>query len=84
MGRLYLDSIWKAIQLETETDTMICQVQAVKEIIDEVGAGFLGQDIVDALSKQFIDMYHKSDERIKENNAMAKNEEPEDEDDEID
>jgi hypothetical protein len=29
-------------------------------------------------------MYHKSDDRIKENNAMAKNEDAEDEDDEID
>jgi hypothetical protein len=29
-------------------------------------------------------MYHKSDERIKENNAMAKNEEAEDEDDQLD
>ena len=29
-------------------------------------------------------MYHKSDERIKENNAMAKNDDAEDEDDEVD
>lgn len=29
-------------------------------------------------------MYHKSDERIKENNLMAKNDEAEDEDDELD
>lgn len=26
MGKTYLDAIWKAIQNETETDTMICQV----------------------------------------------------------
>ena len=24
IGRLYLDAIWKAIQTETETDTLIC------------------------------------------------------------
>jgi hypothetical protein len=26
MGKLYLDSIWKAVAKETETDTLICQV----------------------------------------------------------
>ena len=84
MGRVYLDAIWKAIQTETETDTLICQIQAVKEILDEIGAGFLSKEAVDGLAKQLIDMYHKSDERIKENNMMAKNEEAEDEDDELD
>ena len=71
MGRVYLDALWKAVQTETETDTMICQIQAVKEIVDEVGSGFLNQDAVNAISKQLIDMYHKSDERIKENNEMG-------------
>lgn len=84
MGRVYLEHLWKAIETETETDTLICQVQAVKEIIDEVGTGFLNQETVDALTQKLVDMYHKSDERIKENNAMAKNEEAEDEDDVLD
>lgn len=39
---------------------------------------------MDTFSKMFIDMYHKSDDRIKENNEMAKNEDVEDEDDAID
>lgn len=72
MGKTYLDAMWKAIQSETETDTMICQVQAVKEIIDEVQVQFLQQDVVDALYKQLVDMYYKSNQRINENNAMAK------------
>ena len=84
MGKLYLDNLWKAINLETETDTLICQVQAAKEIIDEIGSAFLGQDVIDVFATQLVDMYHKSDDRIKENNAMAKNEEVEDEDDEVD
>jgi hypothetical protein len=41
MGRVYLEALWKAIQYEYETDTLICQIQAVKEVIDEVGNGFL-------------------------------------------
>lgn len=49
MGKVYLDALWKAIQNETETDTLICQVQAVKEIIDEVGTGFLDQATIDSL-----------------------------------
>jgi hypothetical protein len=84
MGRTYLDAIWKAVQNETETDTMICQVQAMKEIIDEVGAGFLDQTTVDALYKQLVDMYYKSGQRINENNELAKNEDKDDEDDELD
>lgn len=63
---------------------MICQVQAIKEVIDEVGAGFLTQETVDALYKQLVDMYYKSNQRINENNELAKNDDKEDEDDEVD
>lgn len=81
MSKLFLDSLWKAINKETETDTLICQVQAAKEIIDEVGEGLLTKEVVDVFAKLFIDMYHKSDERIKENNDMAKDTDADDEDD---
>ncbi len=84
MGKVYLENIWNAIKSETETDTLICQVQAVKEIIDEVGNGLLNQDSVDGLAKQLLDMYNLSDDRIKENEALAKNEDAEDEDDQLD
>lgn len=79
-----MDALWKAVQNETETDTMICQVQAIKEVIDEVGAGFLTQETVDALYKQLVDMYYKSNQRINENNELAKNDDKDDEDDEVD
>jgi hypothetical protein len=80
MSRIFLDSLWKAINKETETDTLICQVQAAKEIIDEVGEGILTQDVLNALAKILIDIYNNSDNRIKENNELAKNTEAEDED----
>ena len=81
-SRLYLENLVKAINNETETDTLISQVQAAKEIIDEVGEGLLPQATVEALAKLLIEQYHKSDERIKENNEMAKSgENAEDEDD---
>jgi len=56
-------------------------VQAAKEIIDEVGEGLLTKEVVDVFAKLLIDMYHKSDERIKENNDMAKDTDADDEDD---
>ena len=69
---MFLEAIWKAIQSETETETLICQVQSMKDIIDEIGSGFLTGEVIDLLSKLLLDMYHKSDERIKENNDMVK------------
>jgi predicted transcriptional regulator len=84
MSRFFLENLWKAITKETETDTLICQVQAAKEIIDEVGEGILNQDSVNAIAKILIDIYNNSDNRIKENNELAKNETAEDEDEQLD
>lgn len=83
MGQTFMEKLWAAMKKETETDTLICQVQAMKDIIDEVGAGFLNQQTVDALTVQLIDMYNQSDNRIKENNEMVKKGEDDDEEDEI-
>lgn len=84
MSKVFLESLWKAINKETETDTLICQVQAAKEIIDEVGMQLLPQESIDGFAKLLLELYHKSDDRIKENNELAKNETVEDEDDQID
>lgn len=84
MGQTYLDALWKAVQQEYETDTLICQIQSVKEIIDEVGNGFLNQDTINALYKQIVEQYYKSNQRINENNEMAKKEHTEEDEDEID
>lgn len=84
-GQTYMDAIWKAIKTETETDTLICQVQAIKDIISEVGSGFLNAEIIVTITQLLIEMYHKSDERIKENNEFVTKAEQQDEsDDEID
>ena len=39
---------------------------------------------MDHFAKLLIDIYHKSDERINENNDLVKNQQPEDEEDAID
>lgn len=43
MGQTFMEKLWGAMKKETETDTLICQVQAMKDIIDEVGSGLLNQ-----------------------------------------
>lgn len=84
-ARVFLENLWKAINKETETDCLICQVQAAKEIIDEVGEGLLTQDAINGMAKHLIDLYNKSDERIAENNELAKNQtQAEDEDEQFD
>jgi hypothetical protein len=83
-SRLFIENLVKAINIETETDTLISQVQALKDIIDEVGDVILEQPTVDALGKLLLDQYAKSDDRIKKNNELAKNSETVDEDDQID
>lgn len=41
MGRGLMDNLFKAMKSETETDTLVYQVQAMKDIIELVGAGFM-------------------------------------------
>ena len=81
MGKTYLDALWKAVQSEYETDTLICQIQAVKEVIEEIGSGFLTQETIDALYGQIVEQYYKSQQRINENNELAKKDETADEED---
>jgi hypothetical protein len=87
MGRIFLQKLFETIKKETETDCLICQVQAAKEIIDEIGenSGLLNQDAVQGLAQLLIEQYTKSDERIAENNELAKNQtQTEDEDEQFD
>ena len=68
---------------EIETDTLITQVQAFKEIIDECGPGLMDAAQVAHIGDKSISMVAKSLERVEEN-KKAEKEEPEDEDDELD
>ena len=54
MGMHYMDALWKAIKNETETDTLNCQVQAMKEIIDEIGVLPYGTFMQQETLEQFI------------------------------
>jgi hypothetical protein len=50
MARVFNNNITTAMEKETETDVLISQVSAVREILLEVEAGFLTQDEVNFLS----------------------------------
>ena len=57
MARVFLAKLFETIKKETETDCLICQVQAAKEIIEEVGegSGLLNQEAVQTLAHLLID-----------------------------
>ena len=62
IGRAYMESLFKAIKNETETETLTCQVQAMKDIIDEVGVSndgstFMQQDVLQHFLSQILDLY---------------------------
>ena len=80
MARMFNNNITTAMEKETETDVLISQVSAVREILLEVEAGFLNQDEVTFLSDRSITIISKSLLRIKELEEI-KQEEVEDEDD---
>ncbi len=61
------------MESETETDILIAQVNAIANIIDEIGQGFLTQDEVRELGDRCFSIVNKSLERITENNQADKN-----------
>lgn len=69
---------------ETETDSLIAQVNAFTNIIDEIGQGFLTQDEVRELGDKCFRIVNKSLERVTENNQADKNWAAEKEDDDED
>lgn len=83
MARVFNSNILDAMKEETETDVLISQTNAVKEILNEMGQGFLSQEEVDFLGERSITIINKSLQRIKELEEL-KREEVEDEDDKLD
>jgi len=65
---------------ETETDCLISQVSAVKEIIIEMGQNFLANHEVEEIGQMGLRIIDKSLKRIEELDEI-KTEEVEDEDD---
>jgi hypothetical protein len=78
MAANFLDALWNAIKVETETETLICQTQAIKDIIEVLGR-FLNEAQINEISNQLLKIFKESEERKIENekNAGAKEEEEE-------
>jgi hypothetical protein len=84
IGRTFTQNLAKAMASETETDSLIAQVNAFANIIDEIGQGFLTQDEVRELGDKCFRIVNKSLERVTENNQADKNWAAEKEDDDED
>ena len=83
MAKTFNANIYKAMQSELDTDTLIVQVQSFKDVIDAAGAGLMSAEEVAHLGDKSIDIVNKSLERIQQNLALPQ-EEVEDEDDQLD
>ena len=83
MAKAFNANLYAAMQEELDTDTLIVQVQAFKDVIDEAGEGLMTAEEVQHLGEKAMDIVTKSLERIQQNNAIN-NDEAEDEDDVLD
>lgn len=83
MAKTFNTNLYNAMKEELDTDTLIVQVQAFKDVIDEAGEGLMTAEEVEHLGQKSLDIVTKSLERIKQNNAIN-NDEAEDEDDVLD
>ena len=70
MAKEYNTNLYNAMQNELDTDTLITQVQAFKDVIDEAGPGLMSQEEVDFIGTKSISIVTKSLERIEENNKL--------------
>jgi len=81
MAKQFSNNILDAMDTETETDCLICQAQALKEIIEEAGDNLLQPASVDQFADKVFEFIKQSENRIQENNKYEKeNMDGEDED----
>jgi hypothetical protein len=55
MAKKYSNNIIDAMETETETDCLIAQAQAVKEILEEAGENLLQPESVDLFWKKILE-----------------------------
>ena len=68
MAKTFNTNLYNAMKEELDTDTLIVQVQAFKDVIDEAGVGLMSADEVEHIGQKSIDIVTKSLERIMQNN----------------
>ena len=67
MAKKYSNNLLDAMDVETENDTMISQVQGIKEILEEAGAGLLQQESVTLFHDKILTFINESQNRLNEN-----------------
>jgi deoxycytidine triphosphate deaminase len=72
------------MESETETDCLIQQAQAIKEIVEEAGTNLLQPDSVDQFSDKIFEFIRQSENRIQENNKYEKDNMQGEEEDQLD
>lgn len=84
MAKAYSNNILDAMESETETECLIAQCQAIKDIIDEAGEGLLQAESVDMFSAKLFEFLKQSENRIKENDKYEADNQEGDEEDKLD
>jgi len=64
MAKLYSNNIISAMDTETETECLIAQSQAVKEIVEEAGDNLLQPESVDQFADKIFGFIKESENRI--------------------
>ena len=72
LAKKYSNNLIEAMESETETDCLICQAQAIKEIVEEAGTNLLQPASVDQFAAKIFEFITQSENRIKENNKYEK------------
>jgi len=67
MAKKYSNNIIEAMESETETDCLICQAQALKDIIEQAGDNLLVADSVNQFHTKVWSFIDQSENRIKDN-----------------
>jgi len=84
MAKAYSNNLIEAMEGETETDCLICQAQAIKEIIEESGENLLQPASVDAFAEKVFGFIQQSENRIQDNTKYEKENLEGDEEDKLD
>jgi len=67
MAKMFSNNILDAMETETENDCLIAQASAIKEIVEEAGAGLLQPESVTAFADKVLAFISQSENRLSEN-----------------
>jgi len=84
MAKSYSNNIIQAMDTETETECLIAQSQAVKEIVDEAGDNLLQEDSVNQFVEKIFEFIKQSENRINDNDKYETENQDGEEDDKLD